>query len=216
MLQVEPLICNPFAQNTFIVYDDDNRKAFAVDAGMYEESERLAFDRFLRQRELRLQFLINTHLHLDHVFGNRFVAETYRVPVYYHKADEFLLPQMKEQGELFGIPVEEIHRCPQSDAAFTGEKTVGFAGREIRLIPVPGHSPGSVVVLLSEDGICFSGDLLFRGGVGRTDLPGGNTAQLKESLRKIGELLSPDIRILPGHGLDTTVAAERKYNPFFI
>ena len=81
MLQVEPLICNPFAQNTFIVFDGESRSAFAVDAGMYEESERLAFDRFLRQRELKLQFLINTHLHLDHVFGNRFVSETYGVPV---------------------------------------------------------------------------------------------------------------------------------------
>lgn len=216
MLQVEPLICNPFAQNTFIVYDEEKGTAFAVDAGMYEESERLAFDRFLRQRKLTLQFLINTHLHLDHVFGNRFVAETYRVPVYYHKADEFLLPQMKEQGALFGIPVEDRHSVPLSEAAFTGEKTVDFSGYEIRLIPVPGHSPGSILLLLPEEELCFSGDLLFRGGVGRTDLPGGNTAQLKESLRKVKEILPPETRILPGHGLNTTAGTEQKYNPFFI
>lgn len=216
MIRIEPLICNPFAQNTFIVFDEDSREAFAVDAGMYEESERLAFDRFLHQRKLNLRFLINTHLHLDHVFGNRFVVETYRVPVYYHKADEFLLPQMKEQGELFGLSVGERHSVPLSDAAFFGEKTVGFSDRKIDLIPVPGHSPGSVLVLLPDEQICFTGDLLFRGGVGRTDLQGGNTAQLKESLHKVKEMLPPETRIFPGHGLNTTIGNERRYNPFFI
>lgn len=216
MLQVEPLICNPFAQNTFIVFDEESREAFAVDAGMYEESERLAFDRFLKQRQLSLKFLVNTHLHLDHVFGNRFIIEKYGVPVYYHKADEFLLEQMKAQGAQFGISVEESRIPPLSETAFDDTKTVPFADTAVELLPMPGHSPGSVLVWLPSQEICFSGDLIFRGGVGRTDLPGGHTPTLKASLRAVKELLPPQTRLFPGHGFNTTMETERKYNPFFI
>lgn len=216
MIAVEPFVCNAFAQNTYIVYDEDRKEAFAVDAGMYEEAERLAFDRFLKQRQLTLKFLINTHLHLDHIFGNRFIADRYGVPLYYAKEDEFLLNDFASQAAAFGLQVGAEHLPPVSENSFLDGFSVAFADSEIKTISTPGHSPGSVLVYLPSESLLFSGDTLFRGGVGRTDLPGGNTVQLKESLKMTAAAFDESVKILPGHGLPTTLAFEKKYNPFLI
>ena len=216
MIAAEPFVCNAFAQNTYIVYDGERGEAFAVDAGMYEEAERLAFDRFLKQRQLTLKFLINTHLHLDHIFGNRFITDRYGAPLYYAKEDEFLLNDFASQAAAFGLRVGGEHLPPVSENAFSGHFSLTFAGTEIKMIPAPGHSPGSVLVYLPSESLLFSGDTLFRGGVGRTDLPGGNTVQLKESLKMTAAAFDESVKILPGHGLPTTLAFEKKYNPFLI
>lgn len=216
MIAVEPFVCNAFAQNTYIVYDEDRKEAFAVDAGMCEEAERLAFDRFLKQRQLTLKFLINTHLHLDHIFGNRFIADRYGVPLYYAKEDEFLLNDFASQAAAFGLQVGAEHLPPVSENSFSDGFSVAFADSEIKTISTPGHSPGSVLVYLPSESLLFSGDTLFRGGVGRTDLPGGNTVQLKESLKMTAAAFDESVKILPGHGLPTTLAFEKKYNPFLI
>lgn len=216
MIAAEPFVCNAFAQNTYIVHDGERGEAFVVDAGMYEETERLAFDRFLKQRRLTLKFLVNTHLHLDHIFGNRFIADRYGVPLYYAKEDEFLLNDFASQAAAFGLRVGGEHLPPVSENAFSGHFSLAFAGTEIKMIPAPGHSPGSVLVYLPSESLLFSGDTLFRGGVGRTDLPGGNTAQLKESLKMTAAAFDESVKILPGHGLPTTLAFEKKYNPFLI
>ena len=216
MIAAEPFVCNAFAQNTYIVYDGERGEAFAVDAGMYEETERLAFDRFLKQRQLTLKFLINTHLHLDHIFGNRFITDRYGAPLYYAKEDGFLLDGFASQAAAFGLRVGGEHLPPVSENAFSGHFSLTFAGTEIKMIPAPGHSPGSVLVYLPSESLLFSGDTLFRGGVGRTDLPGGNTVQLKESLKMTAAAFDESVKILPGHGLPTTLAFEKKYNPFLI
>lgn len=216
MIAAEPFVCNAFAQNTYIVYDGERGEAFAVDAGMYEEAERLAFDRFLKQRQLTLKFLINTHLHLDHIFGNRFITDRYGASLYYAKEDGFLLDGFASQAAAFGLRVGGEHLPPVSENAFSGHFSLTFAGTEIKMIPAPGHSPGSVLVYLPSESLLFSGDTLFRGGVGRTDLPGGNTVQLKESLKMTAAAFDESVKILPGHGLPTTLAFEKKYNPFLI
>ena len=216
MIAAEPFVCNAFAQNTYIVYDEDRKEAFAVDAGMYEETERLAFDRFLKQRRLTLKFLVNTHLHLDHIFGNRFITDRYGASLYYAKEDGFLLDGFASQAAAFGLRVGGEHLPPVSENAFSGHFSLTFAGTEIKMIPAPGHSPGSVLVYLPSESLLFSGDTLFRGGVGRTDLPGGNTVQLKESLKMTAAAFDESVKILPGHGLPTTLAFEKKYNPFLI
>ena len=216
MIAAEPFVCNAFAQNTYIVYDGERGEAFAVDAGMYEETERLAFDRFLKQRRLTLKFLVNTHLHLDHIFGNRFITDRYGASLYYAKEDGFLLDGFASQAAAFGLRVGGEHLPPVSENAFSGHFSLTFAGTEIKMIPAPGHSPGSVLVYLPSESLLFSGDTLFRGGVGRTDLPGGNTVQLKESLKMTAAAFDESVKILPGHGLPTTLAFEKKYNPFLI
>ena len=209
MIAAEPFVCNAFAQNTYIVYDGERGEAFAVD-------ERLAFDRFLKQRQLTLKFLINTHLHLDHIFGNRFITDRYGASLYYAKEDGFLLDGFASQAAAFGLRVGGEHLPPVSENAFSGHFSLTFAGTEIKMIPAPGHSPGSVLVYLPSESLLFSGDTLFRGGVGRTDLPGGNTVQLKESLKMTAAAFDESVKILPGHGLPTTLAFEKKYNPFLI
>ena len=176
----------------------------------------MAFDRFLKQRQLTLKFLINTHLHLDHIFGNRFITDRYGASLYYAKEDGFLLDGFASQAAAFGLRVGGEHLPPVSENAFSGHFSLTFAGTEIKMIPAPGHSPGSVLVYLPSESLLFSGDTLFRGGVGRTDLPGGNTVQLKESLKMTAAAFDESVKILPGHGLPTTLAFEKKYNPFLI
>ena len=166
MIAAEPFVCNAFAQNTYIVYDEDRKEAFAVDAGMYEEAERLAFDRFLKQRQLTLKFLINTHLHLDHIFGNRFIADRYGVPLYYAKEDEFLLNDFASQAAAFGLRVGGEHLPPVSENSFSDGFSVAFADSEIKTISTPGHSPGSVLVYFHRKSFFSAATPFFAAGWG--------------------------------------------------
>lgn len=215
MLSIETFVCNPFSQNTFLVYNQETKNAFVVDAGMYEEDERLAFQRFIKQKKLSLQYVIQTHLHLDHIFGNRFLVETYNPTVYYHKDDEFFIPQLESQGVLFGLPILEEHKMSTSTSAITQKIKLPWDDGFIDLIPAPGHSPGGLLVSLAQQKILFSGDLLFRGGVGRTDLEGGNMRQLLDSLKSMKEIFPPETVVYPGHGMETTLATELRLNRFF-
>lgn len=186
---------------------DHEGQAVVVDPGG-EPSEVLAH---LKEHKLALTHILVTHLHFDHIYGCAALSRATGVPVLTPAGDEALMGMELGAGGMFGLPrVEPFERQP----APIGEAV--FAGLSCTVMPTPGHSPGSLCYYFPQAGACFVGDLIFYRSVGRTDFPGGSTAQLKESVQKHIFTLPGNTRLFSGHGLDTTVDAERTHNPFFL
>lgn len=214
MIKLQRFIVNLFEENTYVLYDTDSRKAMVVDAGMMTAREREAFDSFIADNNLHISALVNTHMHLDHSFGIKHVKERYGVGLTAQAADSPLAASMSEQGKRFGMRLEgAADDAVTIDNAVSGDSSFTWDGMRVELIPVPGHTPGGMAIYIPELKILFSGDSLFAGGIGRTDLPGGNHRELVEAIRSRLLTLPPDTTVLPGHMGPTTIAAE-KNNPY--
>ncbi len=203
---------NMLPVNTYLLWDADSRECAVVDAGCYYPKEEEALSKFIEGNHLTVKYLLATHLHFDHCFGNTFVAQKYGVELYASKDDEFLLQNMPEQCRAFGIPfqgrVQPIGRYISEKDRFT------LGNEELTAIAVPGHSPGSLAFYAPESGFVLSGDALFQMSIGRTDLPGGNYRQLIESIQKKLLTLPDDTVVYTGHGPETEIGIERTGNPF--
>ncbi|HQV34461.1 MAG TPA: MBL fold metallo-hydrolase, partial [Calditrichia bacterium] len=160
---------------------------------------------------LKPVLLLNTHCHIDHVFGNRFVAETYGLELTIPKGEEGVLASAPQLGQMFGVTCAP---SPEAGQVLVEGDVVRFGNSELKVISTPGHSPASVCFYSEEDRLMISGDVLFLGSIGRTDLPGGSYEVLMASIRDKLLPLGDDLRILPGHGPATTIGAERAGNPF--
>jgi glyoxylase-like metal-dependent hydrolase (beta-lactamase superfamily II) len=194
-----------FAQNCWLVADPDAREAVVIDPG--EESGRILAE--VASRGWRVTAIWVTHAHIDHVLGVGAVRAATGAPVYLHPLDRPLYDNVAEQGRWFGLAVDPL---PPPDRAFGEGDRVGVGALEFVVHHVPGHSPGHVALV--GHGHCFSGDVLFRGSVGRVDLPGGDGALLVDSIRRRLLTLPGDVIVHSGHGPDTTIAEERRGNPF--
>lgn len=201
-----------FGINTYVVYDPATKFCAVIDPGMISEEEEKAMTDFIENNSLKLTHVINTHLHLDHAVGNNFLKKKYGVPVLAHKDDETLGERMQQQAMMFGI-----------NRQFSGVELTGYlsdgdvikiGNGELKVICVPGHSQGSVALYDEKDGFVISGDALFHGSIGRTDLPGGSHPQLIESITKRLLTLPGSTIVYPGHGDPTTIADEKRLNPF--
>lgn len=213
MITVKDFIFNPFDENTYVIWDSETREAAVIDPGMASEKENLRFDKFIADEKLSLKAILLTHIHIDHTFGVDHVKELYHIPVLANKADEFLGQRRLEQARMFHLPVE---LSPLDIDRFIDEGEVLRLGDEkIFALHAPGHSPGSLLFYIPSSGKLFSGDVLFNGSIGRTDLPGGNYGQLIASINKKIVELPPSTRVYPGHGAFTTVADEIRNNPYF-
>ena len=210
-MTIKTFTFNPIQENTYLVYDETN-EAVVIDAGCVSDIEKRILKNYIDVNELTLKGVWNTHLHFDHQFGNKFLYTTYGVMPEAGKEDEYLLEDMVAHVRSFGLDVKE-------DAQPLGGYITD--GQELKLgnsiftaFHVPGHSPGSMAFYDEKEGVLFAGDVLFRGSIGRTDLPGGNYATLINSItRKLLPL--PDSTIVySGHGPTTTIGYERKNNPF--
>ena len=195
----------PLDNNTFIVYSPATREAAVVDVGFDPE----AVIRELRHRKLTLRYLLNTHAHYDHVIGMADVQRACGGDYYLHPADRPLLERLSEQGALFGFPPaagpEVVHDLADGQRLPLGEES-------LEVIHTPGHSPGGVFFRWNKD--LWVGDTLFAGSIGRTDLPGGVFRQLAHTIRERLFPLGDGLRVHTGHGPDTTIGDERRYNPF--
>jgi glyoxylase-like metal-dependent hydrolase (beta-lactamase superfamily II) len=213
MLTVNQLVFNPFEENTYIIVDKDTRHGVVVDPGMFNARELQEFDDYVRDNNILLDMIVNTHLHLDHSFGINHVKQTYGVKLAAHAADAALGAAIAEQGMRFGFgkrndsPVE-------IDVPIAHGDTVAVGGSELQVLHTPGHTPGGVALYASADGFALVGDSIFRGSIGRTDLPGGSEQQLIDSIHANILTLPADTILLPGHGPHTTVATERSHNPY--
>jgi glyoxylase-like metal-dependent hydrolase (beta-lactamase superfamily II) len=211
-MKIAKFIFQLFGINTYVVWDETSLQAAVIDPGMSSSREEEAIATFIANNDLEVKYLINTHLHIDHAAGNRFILDHYHVPVLANQADETLGNRMAQQAQMFQLPfnVEDAKiDCYVNDGDIVklGENTLKF-------IYTPGHSQGGISVYDAQGGFVITGDALFAGSIGRTDLPGGDYEQLVTSVKTKLLTLPPDTVVYPGHGDPTTIAAELKYNPF--
>jgi glyoxylase-like metal-dependent hydrolase (beta-lactamase superfamily II) len=202
----------PFYKNGFLVACERTNEAVLIDPGD-EIDELIAV---ARARRLDVRFILLTHAHLDHVTGVGGAKHAFDVPVYLHRDDQFLYDIVPQQGMMFGLQCEQP---PPVDAHYDGSAIV-FGDYEVRVHHTPGHCPGGVCLQIGrtggETGELFVGDTLFAGGIGRTDLPGGDYETLMRSITKVLFSLGDDAVVHPGHGPDTTIHRERTTNPFVL
>lgn len=212
MLNIKTFVFNPFMENTYLLYDETGEAAI-VDCGCLYPSEEEELMRFIADHSLEVKHLLNTHLHLDHQFGNAFASQKFGLLPMAHKLDEKLIDNMATQTMMFGIP-QKVTAQPLGGYLEDGDK-IKFGNTVLEAIFVPGHSAGSLCFYSEADKTLISGDVLFAGSIGRTDLPGGDFARLTNGIRSRLFVLPPDTVVYPGHGPTTTIEVETKTNPFF-
>jgi len=210
MLQVQVFTNNPYQENTHLVYDETGNCAI-IDPGMYTASEQNAVVNFIRQKHLKPVLLLNTHCHIDHVLGNRFVFDQFGLKPQFHEGELPILAAIPGYAPQMGFRYE-VSPLPDTFLPETGKVTMG--DNELELIFAPGHSPAHLCFYARKENFLIGGDVLFRESIGRSDLPGGNFKQLINNIEAKLFALPDDCTVYPGHGDTTTIAHEKQYNPF--
>lgn len=211
MLQIRSFVFNPFSENTYVVYND-HKNAFIIDPGNFSTEETRLLQNFIEENGLKIQNILLTHAHIDHVLGLQTVYNLYNVPVLLHETEKEILDRNPMDANRFGFffkPFEgEIQFLKENEVLKLDED-------EFKILHVPGHSPGHIAFHNEAQKFVVSGDVLFEGSIGRTDLYKGNHAQLLESIRTKLFILDGDTKVYNGHGNPTTIGFEKDYNPFF-
>jgi hydroxyacylglutathione hydrolase len=210
---IESKAVPPFFKNGFVVACEDTREAAIIDPG----DEVPALLTFAERRQLAIRHILLTHAHIDHITGVGAAKRALGVPIYLHRDDLFLYERVVEMGATFGMAVEPQ---PSIDVFYAPGQIITFGSYEVRWHHTPGHCPGGICLQIGRKGEAgrdlFVGDTLFAGSIGRTDLPGGNYQVLIASIRNVLFPLGDDAIVHPGHGPDTTIAKERRTNPFLV
>jgi glyoxylase-like metal-dependent hydrolase (beta-lactamase superfamily II) len=205
-MKIKKFEVGPLLVNCYLIYDETEKEGFLIDPG---DEPGLIVD-FINKESLRIKHIICTHGHFDHIGAVKEIKEKTGATVIIHKAEiEIYRNSAQVARQFFGF---EIENQPEPDKLIEDEETIRIFDRELKFIHTPGHSPGSISIYF--DGYLFTGDTLFAGSVGRTDLYGGNMAQLLNSLKKIASI-PPDTVVFPGHGPKTKLEIEKKLNPFY-
>lgn len=210
MLYLKSFTFNPFQQNTYLIYDDE-KTAYIIDPGNSNNAEHTELKNFITEKGLQLKRLLLTHAHIDHVLGNRFIFDTYGLLPEVHEKDLFFIQRMPESGAMYGLNVDP---SPFPGKYLEEGDIVQLGKYTFSCLYTPGHSPGSISFYNAENKLLISGDVLFKGSIGRSDLPMGNHDTL---IRSITEKLIPlgdDVKVYSGHGPATTIGSERQNNPF--
>lgn len=211
-MKIKTFITNPLQENTYLLIDEESKKCVVVDAGFLFDYEEEEFSKYLEDNALELVGILNTHLHLDHCFGNDFLYKKYGLKAKADKKDESNLNMLKSYAQVFGIPYNgDVQGL---DSYLNDGDEITFGKTSLKVISVPGHSAGGVGFYNEKDGVLIIGDSLFKGSIGRTDLPGGDYGTLISSLSKRIMTLPDNTTVYPGHGPSTTIAFEKQYNPY--
>jgi hydroxyacylglutathione hydrolase len=210
MLQVHSFVFNAFQENTFVLYDE-TKECIIVDPGCSDDLERNQLKAFVTEQKLKVKLLINTHCHIDHVLGNRFVKEAFKVNLLIHAMEEPVLKAVEVYAPSYGFHLYQ-HQSP--DAFLEEGDYIKFGNQSFVVLFVPGHSPGHVAFYSEKNRMLLGGDVLFYNSIGRTDLPGGNHETLIHSIQKKFFALPDYVKVYPGHGPETTIGFEKKTNPF--
>jgi hydroxyacylglutathione hydrolase len=212
MLQVKTFVFSPIQENTYVVFNQQ-KQALIIDPGCYFPAEQEKLATFLTDKNLTPVQLINTHCHLDHVFGNKWVHETYGLELYIHSLEEKMLAFAPLSGDKWGLPFENytgsLHFLEEGQQIVLGDD-------KLEIILAPGHSPGSLCFYSKADKFVVGGDVLFNGSIGRTDLPGGDHDTLITSIKEKILVLPDDTVVHSGHGMPTTIGREKRGNPFLV
>ena len=210
MLQVKKFVFSPVEENTYVVYNE-SKECSIIDPGCYFNNERNELKDFLGELSLRPKYLLNTHCHLDHVFGEKFIHDTYQLIPYMHQNEKEMLDLAPLAALQWNLPFDaykgEVNYLTEGDLIRLGEDV-------LKIIYAPGHSPGHICFYCEAQKFIISGDVLFRQSIGRTDLPGGDFDTLINNIRQKLFVLPDDVVVYSGHGPETMIGFEKKYNPF--
>ncbi len=212
MLKVHSITYNPWQENTYII-SAENGECIIVDPGCLSPEEQTHLVSFLADNELNPVRLLNTHLHLDHVFGNRFVCEHFNLSAEAHKADEFWIEQTVSYAAQVGFLLEQ--NPPALKGYLEHNQIIEFGDSTIKILHVPGHSPGGVALYLEKENTLIAGDVLFRESIGRADLPGGDYDALILGIKTHLLSLPEKTVVYSGHGPSSTIGHEKIHNQFF-
>jgi glyoxylase-like metal-dependent hydrolase (beta-lactamase superfamily II) len=210
MIHVKVFTFSAIQENTYVLYNDD-RKAIIIDPGCYSNAEQETLKKFIKDTQLEPIQLLNTHCHLDHVFGNDWVHKTYGLELFIHPNEEKMLALAPISGDKWGMPFTNysgpLHFLQHGDTVYLGKDAL-----ELRL--APGHSPGSLCFYNAKQGFVIGGDVLFYQSIGRTDLPMGDSETLLHSIREQLFTLPDETIVYAGHGRPTKIGHEKETNPF--
>lgn len=205
-------IFNPVGENTYVIWDEKTREAAIIDAGMSNNRENTAVSELVAKENLQLKYALQTHMHFDHVWGLSFIQETYGIKPLCHKADESIYRDAPEMTSMFRLSMN--WNLPAIER-FIDEGEVLYLGETaIKVLHTPGHTPGGLSFYIESAKTVFTGDTLFQGSIGRTDLPGGNFPEEMNSIRTKIITLPADTLICSGHGPQSTVGWELRNNPY--
>ena len=212
MLQLESFVFNPFAENTYVVYDNDKKECVIIDAGCSNTSEENELFGFIDSHNLKPLMVISTHGHVDHIVGNTVVKKHYGIPVAAHPnvKNDFLCS--RQQAAMFGMSF--MGDCDLPDRDLEDGEIIKVGESTMEVISTPGHAMGSISLYAEIEGWVFTGDALFCRSIGRTDFPGGNYEQLRTNIIERLFRLPDDTEVYSGHGESTTIFDERRYNMF--
>ena len=212
MANVQLFTNNPYQENTYILYDETGECAI-IDPGMDTAAEQNAVVSFIRQNQLKPVLLLNTHCHIDHVLGNKFIFDNYGLKPKFHIGELPLLEAVVAYAPQMGI---RYQLSPVPDEYLPETGSISFGNTTLDLIFAPGHSPAHLCFYDKKGNLLIGGDVLFRNSIGRTDLPGGSITQLVENIERKLFTLPDDCTVYPGHGPKTTIGFEKQTNPFLI
>lgn len=210
MLHIRAFTFNPFQENTYLIIND-KKQCWIVDPGMYDQHEVIHFHTYLSANDLQPVAIINTHCHLDHIFGVQVLKDQYKIPFGIHAKDQAVLRGAPTSASIFGV---ELATAPEPDFFISETEKLKLDEEELEVRFTPGHSPGSIVFYYPQGGWVIGGDVLFNGSIGRTDLPGGNFETLINSIRGQLFTLPQETIVYSGHGPETSIGHEMHSNPF--
>lgn len=210
MFQIKVFTFNPVQENTYLLYNE-YKECIIIDPGCYFDSEKEELKSFINLNKFEPKILLNTHCHLDHVFGNKFIAEEYKVTLKTHPLEKPILEMAPASGLMFNLPFDNYHGeviyLEEGDKIFLRDD-------QLEVIHAPGHSPGSICFYCEKQHFIIGGDVLFQNSIGRTDLPYGSQEDLVKNIKEKLFALPDAVKVYPGHGPATTIGVEKKENPF--
>ena len=211
-MKISRFTMNPFGMNCYILWNSAGGECVIIDPGMMLESEKEMISSFIEDNKLTLKHVLLTHCHVDHACGARWIAERYGVNIEAGEKERVIAEQLPLQAQRFGLKIDSSPL--EIDKVLAEGDVISFAGESIKVLETPGHSPGSLTFHLIDSNVVITGDVIFQGSIGRTDLPGGSYNELIKSIKTKILTLPQDTLIAPGHGDTTTVGEETTYNPF--
>lgn len=210
-MECKTFVFNPLQENTYVLFDQ-TREAVVVDAGNATEQEDEQLRVFIKDNNLTIKYLLCTHCHFDHIFGAQMIHGTYAAPIAFHDGDELWIDRYVSMCEMFGFT--NRGEGLRADIVLRHGDEIKFGATTLRVIHVPGHSQASVAFYCEAENLLFCGDILFKGSVGRADLPGGNAEQLVSEIKSKLLPLPDQTLVFSGHGPSTTIGYERTNNPY--
>jgi len=210
-MQVKTFHFNKFIENTYLIWDETN-ECIIIDAGNSTEQENIFLQKHIDEKNLKPVAALNTHCHIDHILGIEFLQKTYGIEFWANKKDQYLLDSGQDTANIYGFSLENV---PQINKNITEKDIIKFGNTELKVLEVPGHCSGHLAFYNDENKIIFTGDVLFKETIGRTDLPGGDLDQLLDSIKNKIFTLDSNYTVFSGHGENTSIRHEIANNPFF-